>query len=281
MTFRIPSLPPILLLLFFCGAPGTSEPAPSRASGGVIRIGNSERGGKSAASRNFAPILKHLNSSGNHRYEIETFSNPEDLFDAFRSGKVDAAVLGPVNYVRAHHEFGAYAVVADGPKYFSVIIVKSDSPIQKVEELKGKSFAFGYKDSTSSHLYPLLLLSKARIKETDLGKHDFVGNHELVTEAVLAGSYDAGGLIAAAFESNKARGLRSIATSDPIPGVPVVVRKDADPRWVEAFRKSLLEFKAVNAASGDAFSRGATAVTDADYNQIRFLCKILLGEEYK
>jgi phosphonate transport system substrate-binding protein len=261
-------------------AAGGALPRPSEA-GGTIRIGTSEKAGKSSA-RNFAPLIRYLNSIGQKgwKYEVETWPTPEALFADFRDRKVDVAFLGPVLYVKAHSAMGAVPLVADGPKYTSVVFVRNDSPIKKIEDIRGKSFAFGYKDSTSSHLFPLLLLSRARIKEEDLGPHEFVGNHELVVDAVLAGRFDAGGVISGAFESNKAKGLRQIVVSDPIPGVPLVVRRDADLTWVNELRTALLAYKPSGTDTNEPFARGAVAVNDADYNQIRFLCKVVLGEEY-
>ncbi len=255
----------------------TAQQAPAA----VLRIATSERVGKASTSRSFAPLLKHLNAFGKNQYQFENASAPEVLYEDFRSGKIDIALLGPVHYVRAHHEFGAVPIVADGPKYNSVIVVKADSPIRTVDDLRGKSFAFGYSGSTSSHLYPLLLLSRARLKETDLGHHEFVGSHELVIESVLSGKFEAGGVIAAAFESSRSKGLRAIATSDLIPAVPFVVRKDVDKEAVDEFRRAMLAWKPQNPEPGDAVNRGATPVTDNDYNQIRFLCKVVLGEVYK
>lgn len=252
------------------------------AEAGPIRIATSEKVGKGTA-RNFAPLLKHLNGYGTRswQYQVDSYSTPETLVEDFKNGKIDVALLGPVLYVKAHHELGAQAIVADGPKYNSVVFVRNDSPVKTVDELKGRSFAFGYRDSTSSHLFPLLLLSRARIKETDLGDHEFVGNHDLVIEGVLSGRFEAGGVINAAFEASKGKGLRAIAVSDPIPGVPVVVRKDADKVWLEEFRAAMLAYKAPTKDNNEPFGRGVVAVTDSDYNQIRFLCKVVLGEVYR
>lgn len=248
----------------------------------TIRIGSSERAGKSSSARNFGPFLKYLNGGGGEfTYVLETYDTPEKLYAEFRAKKVDVAILGPVLYVRAHAEVGAIPIAADGGPYHSVVFVRDDSPIRAIEELKGKSFAFGYTDSTSSHLFPLLLMSKVRVKEADLGRREFVGNHEAVIEAVVAGKFEAGGCIEAAFEKHKGRGLRALAKSDPIPSIPVVVHPDADAAWLGDFRKKVLAYKAPSTSSTEPFGRGAFPVTDADYNQVRFLCKVVLGIEFK
>lgn len=252
------------------------------AAATTVRIGTSERAGKSSTARNFGPFLKHLNSGGGEfAYVLETYDTPEKLYADFRAKKVDVAILGPVLYVRAHAEIGAIPIAADGGEYHSIVFVREESPIRSLEELRGKSFAFGYADSTSSHLVPLLQMSKVRIKEADLGRHEFVGNHEAVIEAVLAGKFEAGGCIEAAFLKHQGRGLRAIAKSDPIPSIPVVVHADADAAWLADFRRRVLAYKAPSSSPTEPFGRGVFPVTDADYNQVRFLCKVVLGIEFK
>lgn len=260
---------------------GSAPAPPSADAGKPIVIGHREKAGKSG-SRDFQPALDHLNSrSAGRRYEFRAFDSADELLESLKTGSVDAALLGPVYYVRAHHEFGAFPIVAEGSSYRSVLFVKDASPIRKVEDIRGKRFAMGYRDSTSSHYFPLLMLSKARIKEADLAAADFVGGHSKVIEAVLSGKYDAGGVIENEFDRAKGKGLRLVAASDPIPGVPVVVRKELDPRVVGELRTLLLSFKAPSPDPGIAFSSGLVETSDRAYNQIRFLCKVLFDKDYK
>lgn len=253
-------------------------PGPERDPAKPIVIGHREKEGKTG-SRDFGPIREHLNAGGKYRFEFRAFDSADELYEAFRSGNVEAALLGPVYYVRAHSELGAYPIVSEGASYHSVIVVRKESPIRKLEELKGKRFALGYKDSTSSHYYPLLMLSKARLKESDLAAADFVGSHGKVVEAVLGGKYDAGGLIESEYE--RSHGLRVLARSDAIPGVPVAVRKELDPRVADDLKAKFLSWHPATPDPEKAFSGGAVGVDDKAYNQIRFLCKVLFGKDYK
>ena len=64
-------------------------------------------------------------------------------------GSVDLAYLTPVAYLKAHEMGGAELVaktITKGKASFQLmIVVKEDSPIKTVDDLIGKSFAFGDK----------------------------------------------------------------------------------------------------------------------------------------
>jgi phosphonate transport system substrate-binding protein len=245
-----------------------------------IRIGHREKRGEVSKAREFGPFLAWLNQSPAYEYTIEVFDTVEQLEAAFISNRVDVALLGPLAYVRLHSATGAYPVVAEGQTYRSVIIVRKDSPVQKLSDLKGKTFAFGYEESTSSHLFPLLMLVKAGVKEADLGAHAFVGGHSQVVDAVASGKYEAGGLIEGEYERNKDK-VRLLSTSSPIPGVPLVVHRNAEAKWLADFRKSLLAYKPASKDPAFAFASGLTPVTDEDYSPVRSVAHIVLGKDYR
>lgn len=235
--------------------------------------------GKSRAEvdKTFAGLLAHLNSSPEFEFEISTFQTYEASYAALKAKKVDVVLIGAVLYVEARHEIGAVPIVAEGSANRSMIVVRKDSPIKSAKELKGKSFAFGYDGSTSTHLIPLLLLSKNLVKQGELGKTEFLGaDQDKLIARVVAGEFDAGGVVESVYDRFKDK-VRAIETSDPFPGGPLVARKEMPAATVEALRKLFTSYKPV---AGERFGKGATAVKDTDFNQVRFLCKVVLGKTY-
>jgi len=235
--------------------------------------------GKSQAEvdKTFAGMIAHLRSSPAFDFEISSYPTYEESYAALKAKKVDLIVIGAVLYVEAHHESGAVPIVAEGSAVRSMIVVKKDSPIKSVKELKGKSFAFGYDGSTSTHLIPLLLMSKGLVKQADLGKTQFVGaDQEKIVAKLLAGEVDACGVVENVFEKYKDR-IRALDTSDPFPGGPLVARKEMPAATIEALRKLFTSYKPV---AGERFSKGATVAKDGDFNQVRFLCKVVLGKNF-
>ena len=235
--------------------------------------------GKSQAEvdKTFAGIIAHLQRSPAFEFEISSYPTYEESYAALKSKKVDLAVIGAVLYVEAHHEIGAIPIVAEGSAVRSMIVVRKESPIKSAKELKGKSFAFGYDGSTSTHLIPLLLLSKNLVKQADLGKTQFVGaDQDKLIGKVISGKFDAGGVVENVFEKYKDK-VRILEQSDPFPGGPLVARKETPAATIEALRKLFTSYKPI---PGERFAKGATVVKDADFNQVRFLCKVVLGKNF-
>lgn len=241
----------------------------------TLRMGVTEK--KATLQSSFGGLLDHLKSSDSFDFVVTAYDDYDQLYAAFRERRIDLALVGAVKYVEARSETGAIPVIAEGGMTRSVIVVKADSPIREVRSLAGKTFAMGYEGSTSTHLMPLLLLSKHRVKESDLGKIDFIGaDHDKIVSQVLSGKADAAAIVETVFERYKDK-LRALETSDPFPGSPLMAHKDADPAMIEGVRKVFLSYKPV---PGQRFYGGAIAVTNADFNQIRFLCKVVLGKTY-
>ncbi|MCU1350196.1 MAG: hypothetical protein JWO56_3226, partial [Acidobacteria bacterium] len=227
-------------------------------------------------------ILTHLNSGPDLKFSLKTYPSYDATYAAFKRGEADLMLVGSVKYVQAHSEIGAVPVVVEEPRWQeSVVIVPSSSPLKSVAELKGKKFAFGYDDSTTTHLLPLLLFSKYHLTAADLSKTAFLGSDQArIVEAVVKGQYDAGAVATAVYEGNKDR-VRALETSERIPGGTVVAHKELDPKLLDAVRAQFVSYKpAPTTGPRLRFPRGAAAAVDADYNKVRFLCKVLFKKSY-
>jgi phosphonate transport system substrate-binding protein len=234
-----------------------------------------------AAATELAGIVAHINADSDLAVTVKTYPTYDAAYTAFRDGKADLLFCGAVKYVEAHHETKAMAVVAEAPRLQeAIIVVAKDSPLKDVHDLKGKKFAFGYDNSTSTHLMPLLLLSKAGLTANDLGKHDFLGTEqEKIVSGVTSGAYDAGAVTSIVYEAHKDR-LRVLERSEPFPGATVAAHSDIDPKLLAALRSRFLSYKPAGAELKQRFGHGAAPIVDADFNKIRFLCKVLFKKTY-
>ena len=135
----------------------------------TLTIAVAEGKGKQTAADSFAPFIKQMNASPSYAFKMVVFEDGDKQYEALRNGKVDLAFLGPAPYVKAHHEFKAEPVVAEAGDLRAMLVVGKSSPIRSVEALRGKTLALGYEGSTTTHLLPVLLLSKHQLKLEDLG----------------------------------------------------------------------------------------------------------------
>lgn len=80
-------------------------------------------------------------------------------------------------------------------EFKSVFIARPGSGIKGLDDLKGKTFAFGSVSSTSGHLMPRYFLLQARVTpEKDLKQVAFSGAHDATALWVESGKVDAGAL---------------------------------------------------------------------------------------
>jgi phosphonate transport system substrate-binding protein len=244
----------------------------------MIRIGVAEGKGSQRAAESFGPFLKHANSSPDFEFEMVVFADGDEQYDALKGGKVDLAFLGPATYAKAHHEFKAEPLVAEAGDLRSMIVVAKSSPLASVEQLKGKTLALGYDGSTTTHLLPMLLLSKHHLRKEDLGRALFIGDQtKKIVEAVLDGTADAGGISDTLYHAHENE-LRILDTSDALPGATIVANPKLGTSVTTALRALFASY--VPVPGTQRFPKGAVAVTDATYNRVRFLCKVVLGRSY-
>ncbi|MEY8876151.1 MAG: phosphate/phosphite/phosphonate ABC transporter substrate-binding protein [Leptothrix sp. (in: b-proteobacteria)] len=145
----------------------------------------------------YRPLAAHLAARLGRPVELRTVDSWEGLAKSLATGETDLALLGPWGYVLAHETAGAQVVstlLYDGkPEYFALIVTHPDSGIQTLADLKGRSFAFGDKGSTSGYLIPLHQFLTMGIADPE--KHFakvLYTKHQAIELQVTSGQLDAG-----------------------------------------------------------------------------------------
>ena len=179
--------------------------------------------------------------------------------EGLKARKLEFARFGPASYAQAWLVTGgkveplAVQTDSDGfAGYHAIIVVRTDSTYQRVEDLKSKSLAFADPNSTSGYVAPNYFLKEAGF---DPGKHfgrtGFAGSHENGVVAVINGTYDA----AATWWTNEERGnvqrmeqkgmipkgqVRYVWKSPKLPESPWAIHTDLPPDLRRDVRAALL-----------------------------------------
>jgi len=264
-------------------APGIGETARKSAGAAgnrTVYFGVIPRDNPRIAYEKYQPIIDFLSESTPYTFELVLKKSYADTVSALGRGAIDIAFLSPLTYLHAHAEFRATPVLKSitdkgVPFYRSVIIVRQDSALDRLQDLGGKEFAFAALQSTSGNLIPRFLLADEGIHVTELGGYQHFNYHDTVVKWVLKGKYDAGAVRDSVAERYLPLGLKIIATSEPIPTGPVVSGPAASPEVIEAVRDELMLLK--KTAAGERllkkldpeFRGGFVPATDSDYDKIR------------
>jgi phosphonate transport system substrate-binding protein len=204
--------------------------------------------------RTFTPVLESLTAAMETRLhrpvdvKLVIFKDYTDGIDTLVRGDIDFVRFGPASYVTARTKQAGLQLIAmeteGGDKRFTgVVIVRKESPIQSLADLRGKKFAFGDPNSTIGRYLVQAELVKAGITSKDLADYKYLGRHDIVVSAVEIGDFDAGSVMKPAFEKANAKGtLRVLKTFDNVTK-PWVARKGLDKSIVEAIQASLLSIQ--------------------------------------
>jgi phosphonate transport system substrate-binding protein len=231
----------------------------------------------------FTPLAQYFAQALGEPVEVRVGSNYDEHVAAIGNNRVDIAFMGPASYVLLVAQYGKKPLLAgfevDGKSHlYGVIFTRQSSPVQRLEDLKGKRFAFGDKESTMSHIVPHYMLIQAGVPLRVLDDVQFLGSHKNVAHAVLAGEFDAGAVKREVYEEFAAKGLRALATSPPVPDHLFVTRADFPASKVERLRAALLRLKGTAAGRSmmNGIHAGMTAfipVTDGDYDGLRVMIR--------
>jgi len=227
----------------------------------------------------FTPFADYLAKRLSREVQIKVTANYAAHIDAVGRDAYDIAYMGPASYVKAVARYGrkpllSRLVVNGKPTFQGKIIVREDSAIRELPQLKGKRFAFGDRSSTMSHLVPRFMLIEAGINAEELEEYQFLGSHDNVALAVLVGDYDAGAVKEAVFYKYQKKGLRSLASTPVLSEHLFVASKVLDPKQIERIRQEM--FAMQNTPEGRkalrAIKSGITAlgpVEDSDYKNLK------------
>ncbi|MBI4916403.1 MAG: phosphate/phosphite/phosphonate ABC transporter substrate-binding protein [Acidobacteria bacterium] len=236
----------------------------------------------------YQPLVDYLTQRTGRRWELTISGSYDATVADLCSGRLAVAYLGPFTYVRAQRACGATPVVQlqthGQPTYRAQILVRADSPISSIAELRGRSFGFGAPLSTSSHVVPRGMLEAAGLRAGTDVRCRYYGHHERAARAVLLGEVDACGVRDIVGTKFAGRGLRLLAVSDPIPNFPLVVGPTASVGLRRDLVRVLVEEPAVDPAArrtvagwDEELAGGFALPTENVFDQVRATAIRILG----
>lgn len=186
------------------------------------------------------------------------------VIQALSSGQVDLAQMAGGSYANVDSQVGNLVApilsvrqAEGGTGYYSSIVVRANSPIRTIADMKGRTLAYVDFNSTSGYLVPRAALRAQGIDpDTYFGKTTFAGGHTQAVMALANGQFDAAilqasggdpihGFSRGALHTMARRGLielkdfRIIWTAGPIPSDAFVVRTDRPQEMIDLARGAM------------------------------------------
>ncbi|MGE8499109.1 MAG: putative selenate ABC transporter substrate-binding protein [Pseudomonas sp.] len=205
--------------------------------------------------RKFKPLGAYLEQQLGMKVEFVPVADYAAVVESLAADRLDLAWLGGFTFVQTRLKTGnAIPLVqrAEDEKFTSKII-SADPAVKSLQDLKGKTFAFGSVSSTSGSLMPRYFMLQDGIKpEEFFSRVAYSGAHDATAAWVQAGKADGGVLNASVWDKLVAAGkvdtskVNVIATTPPYFDYNWTVRGTLDPALSEKIKAAFLALDPAN-----------------------------------
>ena len=251
--------------------------APAEVRAQELQFGSVAMDIPAVMHKRLTPLTQYLSEKIGRDVSLKLSPNMGAAIHEVASGNVDMAYLTPVAYLNAKKRGDVQLIaktITNGKGSFQLmIVVKENSPIQTIEQLKGKSFAFGDEKA----LLQRATVVGSGIKLEDFSEYKFIGHYDNISRAVLVGDFDAGILKDTTASKWKDKGLRILYSSPPLPPYNIAASKNVDGETLQKLKDAFLGLDPKNPdhlaiiKSLDKKYDGFAATSDEEYEVVRKL----------
>ena len=251
----------------------------------VLRFGVTPYLDTDILAQHFEPVLSYLSKRTGYAFELVPGESYTGLVDELAAGSVDLASLSPLTYVRARERMPCLQLLLTqvslgSVSYSGYFVTRADSAVTRVEELRGKRFAFTALGSASGYLFPkAFLLERGETAEDFFGKTVFAGDHLTALKMLLDGEVEAAATFSSFMRPARASkldvgNLRVLAVTGRIPHDAVVARPGLPPGMAGSIQEALAQLNTATeegrqVLSGGLEISGWVATRDAFYDPVR------------
>ena len=239
------------------------------------------------------PLQQLLSDELEVPVKVHIATNYNTMIERLKSKKIDIAFISPVSYTLAHDAHAAdvllkskgYLVDNKGNQthhlvdyYRSQIVVRKDSNINHLKDLKDKKIALQDVESTSGYIYPLATLMEKGIKKSDIQIQQVKG-HDQGLIALLNHDVEA----VATYQDARAdlkkddpdiyQETKVIYRTKKIPNDTISVRNDMSNKWKNKISQAFINIshtkKGKQIISDIYGHQGYEKAKDSDFDTVR------------
>ncbi len=262
----------------------------------VVKIGYMNCNNEQETKHRFVPLTRYLSD----KVGVEFVMVPVDTHDyekRFNQGEFAFTHTNSLIYIVLKERKNLSLVASEkrgnfGSRSGGAIIARKGSGIEKLEQIKGKRFAFGPMLAPTGYLAEYDLMLRSGIDpEKDFASYTIPSGsfkHEKLIYGVMFGQYDVSAATLMDLEVMTKEGkitaddFTILAQTPLIPYCTFGAAANTDPALVEKVKKALLELTPADTADVDgekvkvqkaAWIDGYEALTDKDYDPVREMAK--------
>ncbi|MBB2894818.1 putative selenate ABC transporter substrate-binding protein [Pseudomonas sp. AS2.8] len=199
--------------------------------------------------RKFKPLGEYLEQRLGMPVKFVPVSDYAGVVEAMASDRLDLAWFGGFTFVQAQRKAPMTPLVQrEEDQKFTSKFITADPAVKTLQDLKGKTFAFGSVSSTSGSLMPRYFMQQEGIvPEQFFSRVAYSGAHDATVAWVAAGKADAGVLNASVWKKLVDAGkvdtskVRVISTTPTYYDYNWTVRGNLDPQLAAKIKQAFLD----------------------------------------
>lgn len=199
--------------------------------------------------RKFKPLGEYLEQRLGMPVKFVPVSDYAGVVEAMASDRLDLAWFGGFTFVQAQRKAPMTPLVQRAEdQQFTSKFITADPAVKTLQDLKGKTFAFGSVSSTSGSLMPRYFMQQDGIvPEQFFSRVAYSGAHDATVAWVAAGKADAGVLNASVWKKLVDAGkvdtskVRVISTTPAYYDYNWTVRGNLDPQLAAKIKQAFLD----------------------------------------
>ena len=259
----------------------------------IIKMGIFPRKPVLETTKAYEPLAKYLTSRIGKKVELVVSKDFDIFWNGVKKREYDLVHYNQYQYVKSHKELEYNVILMNeefgSPTVNAAIVVRKDSGINNISDLKGKKILFGGgKQAMQSYIGATQILRKNGLKKGDYIE-DFAINPPNTLFSVFNKMADAGGIgevllkLSMIKEKIDVEQLKILVRGEDLPMLCWAVKKEMNKGLVETIQNAMLELK--NNEEGrkilkDAEATALLPASDKDYDVVRKVVKEALNEEY-
>ena len=205
--------------------------------------------------KKYSAFLTYLEKETGLNFKLVFPESYRDMLNLFRDKKLDLVNFGGVTFYLANSESNAEPLVMRDidTRFTSYILVRTQSPGEKIEDFKNRKLTFGSRISTSGHIMPRFYLqSMGIIPEKFFSEVLYSGRHDKTVFMVRDGEADVGvadSLVVDQMFRNgrlKKEEVKILWESSPFPDYVWTIQRDVSNARKKTIRDAFLKFNANN-----------------------------------
>ena len=240
----------------------------------------------------FTPLANYLSAELGREVKIETAKDQAAFLDVLASKRYDIVHYNQLHYIDSHQRLG-YDVVAMNEELGKAtlsgsLLVRKDSGIETVGDLKGKTIVFGGgPKAMTSYIAPTTILRRAGLHAGDYTE-EFAKSPVIAIlamfykKAAAAGTGDVVVKLQSVDAKVNADELRTLATSELMPQLPWAVKSSLGKDLANKIQAALLNVKTSKDGAKILETAQLTNLVlakDSDYELVRKMIKEVADDD--